>query len=123
MSNSDIQIYAQRRLWISRIEGKLFKLSPQISLEIILVITANGGDISLEKIYNSINATNAAIRMHINSLKVAKIIVTNASNLDKRARWVSLTPEGIEKLNKLNVTISKRDRAFFKSVIDVPHAV
>ena len=76
MSNSDIKIYAQRRLWISRIEGELFKLSPQIPLEIILVITANGGDISLEKIYNSINATNAAIRIQINSLRAAKIIVT-----------------------------------------------
>ena len=123
MSNSDIKIYAQRRLWISRIEAELFKLSPQISLEIILVITANGGDISLEQIYNSINATNAAIRIHVNALKDAKIIVINASNLDKRARWVSLTPEGIEKLSKLNVAISKRDRAFFKSIIDSPHGV
>ncbi len=119
MQISDVRFYAQRRLWISRMEADLLKLAPQIPLEIILVITASNGVISLDKLYDSINATDAAIRIHLKSLRDLNFIALQPSKLDKRARSASLTPEGLKKLDILNQNILLKNRDFFKNEIDV----
>ena len=90
--------FAMRRLKLCRMERQRFKVSPQIPLEIFLLLGANHGALALSEIYEQIPATEKAIRLHLHSLVSSGLIAEQQARDDKRSKEVALTKRGFEML-------------------------
>lgn len=88
--------FANRRLKLCRMERQRFKVSPQIPLEIFLLIGRNGGSLALSTIYEQIPATEKAIRLHLHSLVSSGSIIEQTATDDKRSKEIIFTPKGVE---------------------------
>jgi hypothetical protein len=91
--------FAKRRLKLSRMERRCFKVSPQIPLEVFLLLGANHGALALSVIYEQIPATEKAIRLHLHSLISSGLIVEQQGRDDKRSKEIALTERGFEMLS------------------------
>ncbi len=98
-SPPDLINFANRRLRLCRSERKRFKISPQIPLEIFLLLGAQGGSIPLSQIYEQIPATEKAIRLHLHGLLSNGSIVEQTSTEDKRSKEIVFTQRGIEEFS------------------------
>ncbi len=96
----DLITFANRRLRLCRTERQRFKVSPQIPLEIFLLLGAQGGSIPLSHIYEQIPATEKAIRLHMHSLLSSGSIIEQTSADDKRSKEIVFTQRGIEEFSK-----------------------
>lgn len=101
-SYSDIKFclrrYARFRLNCSQAEQSFLKLTPQVPLEILLLIIANNGQCSIDLLNQSIGSTIASIRSYIRALETAGLISTRHDKLDRRARVVFITHLGLLKI-------------------------
>lgn len=84
--NKDFENFAKRRLRLCRSERQRFKVSPQIPLEIFLLLGSNGGILPLSTIYEQIPATEKAIRLHLHSLVSSGFILELTAPDDKRSK-------------------------------------
>ena len=98
--HQDYADFAIRRLKLCRMERQRFKVSPQIPLEIFLMLGANHGALPLSSIYEEIPATEKAIRLHLHSLVSSGLITENAGRDDKRSKEIALTARGFDMLSK-----------------------
>ena len=91
--------FAKRRLKLSRMERRFFKVAPQIPLEVFLLLGANHGAMALSAIYEEIPATEKAIRLHLLKLVSSDLIVEQPGPDDKRAKEIALTERGFDMLS------------------------
>ena len=96
----DYAHFAMRRLKLCRMERRRFKVSPQIPLEVFLLLGANHGALPLSDIYEQIPATEKAIRLHLHSLVSSGLIAEQQGRDDKRSKEVALTERGFEMLSE-----------------------
>lgn len=96
----DYTQFAMRRLKLCRMERQCFKVSPQIPLEVFLLLGANHGALPLSEIYEQIPATEKAIRLHLHSLVSSGLIAEQQGREDKRSKEIALTNSGFEMLSK-----------------------
>jgi predicted transcriptional regulator len=80
-------------------ERQRFKVSPQIPLEIFLLLGANAGGLPLSEIYEQIPATEKAIRLHLHNLVSSGLIIEQTARDDKRSKEIALTQRGFEALS------------------------
>ena len=97
---ADYTHFAKRRLKLCRMERQRFKVSPQIPLEIFLLLGANHGALPLSEIYEEIPATEKAIRLHLHSLLSSGLIVEQSCRDDKRSKEIALTQRGFDMLSE-----------------------
>ncbi len=95
----DYTHFAIRRLKLCRMERQRFKVSPQIPLEIFLLLGANHGALALSSIYEGIPATEKAIRLHLLNLVSSGLITEQPWQDDKRSKEIALTKSGLEMLS------------------------
>ncbi|MEN9708352.1 MAG: hypothetical protein RIQ68_760 [Pseudomonadota bacterium] len=95
----DYAHFAMRRLKLCRVERQRFKVSPQIPLEVFLLLGAHHGALPLSEIYEQIPATEKAIRLHLHALVSSGLIAEQAGRDDKRSKEVALTERGFEMLS------------------------
>ena len=95
----DYTHFAIRRLKLCRMERQRFKVSPQIPLEVFLLLGAHHGALPLSSIYEEIPATEKAIRLHLHALVSSGLIVEEQGRDDKRSKAVALTERGFEALS------------------------
>lgn len=74
-------------------ERARFRLSPQISLEILLILGAQDGCAPLADIYERIAAAEKSVRAHLRTL-MASGLVEEETGEDKRTKRLVLTPRG-----------------------------
>jgi hypothetical protein len=97
---ADYARFASRRLKLCRLERRCFKISPQIPLEVFLLLGANGGAMALSEIYEQIPATEKAIRLHLHTLVSSGLIVEETATDDKRSKQIALSERGVEELSE-----------------------
>jgi predicted transcriptional regulator len=95
----DYTQFAMRRLKLCRMERQRFKVSPQIPLEIFLLLGANHGAMALSAIYEEIPATEKAIRLHLLNLVSSGLITEKPGHDDKRSKEIALTKRGFDMLS------------------------
>ena len=91
--------FAKRRLKLSRMERRFFKVAPQIPLEVFLLLGANHGAMALSAIYEEIPATEKAIRLHLLNLVSSGLITEQPGHDDKRSNEIALTKRGFDMLS------------------------
>ena len=91
--DASLEDWASARLAITDIEYGLFRVPPQITLEILLIILINGGSCDLSAIYQHVRATHPAIRQHLRLLQNQNLVITDRSSEDRRARTLTLAPK------------------------------
>lgn len=96
---TDYTHFAMRRLKLCRMERQRFKVSPQIPLEIFLLLGAHDGMLALNEIYEQIPATEKAIRLHLHNLVSSGLIVEQTGRDDKRSKEIALTQRGFDALS------------------------
>lgn len=97
---ADYTHFAMRRLKLCRMERQRFKVSPQIPLEIFLLLGSNHGALPLSEIYEQIPATEKAIRLHLHNLVSSGFIIEQTARDDKRSKEIALTQRGFEELSE-----------------------
>ncbi len=75
-------------------EYDLFRVPPQITLEIIVLLVMHEGRCELSRIYNHIRATEPTIRKHLRLLHQQDVLIEYVANIDKRARMIVLSQKG-----------------------------
>jgi DNA-binding MarR family transcriptional regulator len=90
--------YARVRLALTQRERIRFRLSPQISLEILLILAAEQGSAPLTGLFEQIAAAEKSIRSHIRALMASGLVDDAPHATDGRAKLLRLTPRGIEDL-------------------------
>jgi predicted transcriptional regulator len=95
----DYKHFSMRNLKLCRMERQRFKVSPQIPLEVFLLLGAHHGALALSEIYEQIPATEKAIRLHLHSLVSSGLIIEQQARDDKRSKEVALTERGFEMLS------------------------
>lgn len=88
----------EARLRLVQREKRLFKLHHQIPLEILLTLAAAGGQLKINDLYEQVDATAAAVRMHLRGMEQEGLIETERSLDDRRVKYLTLTPAAREQL-------------------------
>ena len=83
---ADYTHFAMRRLKLCRMERQRFKVSPQIPLEIFLLLGSNHGASPLSEIYEQIPATEKAIRLCICTISFHPALSSNRQRVMTNAR-------------------------------------
>lgn len=91
--------HARSRLEMARRERVRFRLAPQIALEILLILAAEGGAASLNSLFDRIAAAEKSIRSHVRTLTALGLVHEERDTADKRAKMLRLTPRGLEDLH------------------------
>ena len=90
----------QARLLLATLEKEMFGTALQIRFEIMLFLAANSGRVLLTEVYRKIEATDAAIRLHIRALEAQKLVSSHINGSDARSKYLTLTASGISLLNR-----------------------
>jgi DNA-binding MarR family transcriptional regulator len=90
--------YARDRLNLSQRERIRFRLAPQISLEILLILAAERGSTPLTRLFDQIAAAEKSIRSHVRVLMASGLLEEEKSRSDRRAKLLRLTPRGVDDL-------------------------
>jgi DNA-binding MarR family transcriptional regulator len=98
MFSQDLARQAGDRLALSHRERIRFRLAPQITLEILLILASERGSISLGALVEQIAAAEKSIRSHVRSLMASGLVEEQKLADDKRAKILRLTPRGIDEL-------------------------
>jgi DNA-binding MarR family transcriptional regulator len=98
MFSQDLARQAGDRLALSQRERIRFRLAPQITLEILLILASERGSISLGTLVQQIAAAEKSIRSHVRSLMASGLVEEQKLADDKRAKLLRLTPRGIDEL-------------------------
>lgn len=91
--------YARDRLALSRDERIRFRLAPQISLEILLILAADHGSAPLTQLFDGISAAEKSIRSHVRVLMASGLIMEGKDSSDRRAKRLRLTARGVADLS------------------------
>jgi DNA-binding MarR family transcriptional regulator len=91
--------YARNRLTLSQRERIRFRLSPQISLEILLILAAEGGSIPLTRLFGQIAAAEKSVRSHVRALMSSGLVDEAPDDGDRRAKLLRLTIRGVDDLS------------------------
>ena len=75
-------------------ERTRFRLAPQISLEILLLLGAGRGAVPLTRIYEDIAAAEKSVRSHVRALTAAGLVAEEQASGDKRTKRLRLTHRG-----------------------------
>ena len=92
-SKMSFQDWCSRRLLLMKTEKALFKLTNQISLEILLTIGASSILLSKSEVYELMDASEVAVRMHLKALQANDLILVIASETDHRVEKLALSPK------------------------------
>lgn len=106
--NDRLSLTLEARLGLSVVEKKMFGDALQIRFEILLLLAANSGRIVLAEVYNKIEATDAAIRMHIRALEAQILVSSHINGTDARSKYLSLTASGVSLLNRYSSELEKK---------------
>ena len=104
--NAIIVTGIRERVEILKLEKSLFKVSPQIQFEILLLTLANGGRIMLSDVYRNLASTQAIIRQHIRALEQQGFIESTIHGADKRSKQLTLTATGHSIMNRYSDRLS-----------------
>lgn len=89
---------AHDRLALSRRERVRFRIAPQITLEILLILASGNGSASLTSLFEQIAAAERSVRSHIRALMASGLVEENKQSRDTRAKMLRLTPRGVDDL-------------------------
>ena len=81
----------EARLRLVKREKRLLKLHHQIPLEILLTLAAADGQLKINDLYERIDATDAAVRMHLRGMEHEGLVETQRSEDDRRVKFLRLT--------------------------------
>jgi DNA-binding MarR family transcriptional regulator len=98
MSFQILADHARSRLEIARRERVRFRLAPQIALEILLILAAEGGSSPLTSLFDRIAAAEKSVRSHVRTLTALGLVHEERDAADKRAKTLRLTPRGLQDL-------------------------
>lgn len=113
MFSQDLTRRAANRLALSQRERIRFRLAPQITLEILLILATEHGSISLGTLVEQIAAAEKSIRTHVRTLMASGFVEERKLADDKRAKLMQLTPRGVDELTAyLQETCSSDARPF-----------
>jgi DNA-binding MarR family transcriptional regulator len=98
MFSQDLTSQAADRLALSQRERIRFRLAPQITLEILLILANERGAISLGALFEQIAAAEKSIRTHVRTLMASGFVEEQKLADDKRAKLLRLTPRGVDEL-------------------------
>lgn len=98
MLSQTLAQYAHDRLKLSQQERIRFRLAPQISLEVLLILAAARGSVPLTHLFDQISAAEKSIRSHIRTLMASGLVVEAPHPIDGRAKLLALTARGAEDL-------------------------
>jgi len=98
MFSQSLAQYAHDRLKLSRRERIRFRLAPQISLEILLILAAERGSVPLTTLFNQIAAAEKSVRSHVRALMASGLVDEQPHPVDGRAKLLALTQRGIDDL-------------------------
>lgn len=107
----NLAAYARDRLELSRRERIRFRLSPQISLEILLILAAERGSAPLTTLFDRIAAAEKSVRSHVRALIASGLIEDAPDPGDRRAKLLRLTPRGLNDLAAHIQEVSQFERA------------
>jgi DNA-binding MarR family transcriptional regulator len=82
----------EARLRLVEREKRLLKLHHQIPLEILLTLAAAGGQLKINDLYERVDATAAAVRIHLRGMEQESLIESERSRDDRRVKYLKLTP-------------------------------
>lgn len=99
MNHQNLALYARDRLELSRKERIRFRLAPQISLEILLILAAERGSAPLTELFTRIAAAEKSVRSHVRALMASGLIDEATDSSDRRAKLLRLTPLGLNDLS------------------------
>ena len=99
-SSESLSERCKARLELARREQSLFKLAPQIRLEILLAIATDDGKLTMTDLRRMISATEVAIRSHLKDLEASRLIITKRSTTDFRVKLLALSDEGQQLLSQ-----------------------
>ena len=86
----------EARLQLMKREKRLLKLHHQIPLEILLTLAAAEGRLKIHDLYERVDATEAAVRMHLRGMEQEGLIRSERSEEDRRVKFLFLTPAARE---------------------------
>jgi DNA-binding MarR family transcriptional regulator len=98
MFSQDLTRQAADRLALAQRERIRFRLAPQITLEILLILATERGSISLGTLVEQIAAAEKSIRTHVRALMASGFVEEQKLADDKRAKLLRLTPRGVDEL-------------------------
>jgi len=98
MLSQSLAQYAHDRLKLSQRERIRFRLAPQISLEILLILAAEHGSAPLTTLFAQIAAAEKSVRSHVRALMASGLVDEQPHPVDGRAKLLALTPRGIDDL-------------------------
>jgi DNA-binding MarR family transcriptional regulator len=81
----------EARLRLVKREKRLLKLHHQIPLEILLTLAAADGHLKINDLYERVDATDAAVRMHLRGMEQEGLIESQRSDDDRRVKYLHLT--------------------------------
>lgn len=94
MFHQDISAFARARLDLARMERLRFRLAPQISLEILLILGAARHAVPLLEIHERIAAADKSIRIHLRALMQSGLVAEEEVSGDRRTKRLRLTERG-----------------------------
>ena len=81
----------ETRLRLVKREKRLLKLHHQIPLEILLTVAVTEGQLKINDLYERVDATDAAVRMHLRGMEQEGLIETQRAEDDRRVKFLNLT--------------------------------
>jgi DNA-binding MarR family transcriptional regulator len=99
MHSQTLADHARRRLEISQRERIRFRVAPQIALEVLLILAAEGGSTPLTSLFDRISAAEKSVRSHVRTLMALGLVHEERHSGDKRAKMLRLTPRGLQDLH------------------------
>jgi DNA-binding MarR family transcriptional regulator len=94
MISKNVSDFARYRLDLCSRERRRFRLPPQISLEILLLLAEQDGAAALNRIYEQIPAAEKSVRSHIRALIASRLVEEGEPGADRRAKSLRLTSRG-----------------------------